>query len=61
MRTLYIHIGQSKTGSSSIQRFLVENRDALFAAGLGLGPYITPASGKSLLLRRAIAAKGSRR
>jgi len=58
VRTLYIHIGQSKTGSSSIQRFLVENRDALFAAGLGLGPYMTLASGKSLPLRRAIAAKG---
>jgi hypothetical protein len=58
VRTLYIHIGQPKTGSSSIQRFLVDNRAALLDAGLGLGPYMTLASGKSLPLRRAIAAKG---
>jgi hypothetical protein len=58
VRTLYIHIGQPKTGSSSIQRFLVDNRAALLDAGLGLGPYMTLPTGKSLPLRRAIAAKG---
>ena len=53
MRTLYIHVGLPKTGSSSVQRFLVDNRDTLLAAGLGLGPYMTLASGKSLPLRQA--------
>ena len=58
MRTLYIHVGLPKTGSSSIQRFLVDNRAALLAAGLGLGPFMTMASGKSLPLRQAIAGRG---
>ena len=58
VRSLYIHVGLPKTGSSAIQRFLVDNRDALLAAGLGLGPYLTLPSGKSAALRRAIADEG---
>jgi hypothetical protein len=58
MRNLYIHIGQPKTGSSSIQRFLVENRDILRDAGLGLGPYNTQKNGKSRPLREAIRTRG---
>ena len=58
VRNLYIHVGLPKTGSSAIQRFLVDNRDALLAAGLGLGPYMTLPSGKSTLLRKAIAGEG---
>ena len=29
MSTIYFHIGQFKTGSTSIQRFLIKNKDAL--------------------------------
>ena len=58
MRRLYIHIGQPKTGTSSIQRFLVENRDILRDAGLGIGPYMTQKNGKSWPLREAIRTRG---
>lgn len=34
MTTAYIHIGTEKTGSTAIQRFLVDNRDALRERGL---------------------------
>ncbi|MFO7534656.1 MAG: hypothetical protein R6X19_03065 [Kiritimatiellia bacterium] len=33
-RRLYIHIGHPKTGTTSIQTFLLENRDALRAEGI---------------------------
>jgi hypothetical protein len=33
MRTLYLHIGRGKTGTSSIQRFLAANRERLLAEG----------------------------
>ncbi|HVH02570.1 MAG TPA: hypothetical protein VM891_06425 [Amaricoccus sp.] len=58
MRPLYIHVGQPKTGTSSIQRFLVDHRAALLAAGLGLGPYMTLPTGKSRPLREAIRTRG---
>jgi len=58
VRNLYLHIGQPKTGSSFIQKLLADNRAALLDAGLGLGPYMTLPSGKSLPLRRAIEQHG---
>lgn len=43
MRTLHVHIGAHKTGTTAIQRFLVESADALAAQGVavpagGIGP-----------------------
>ncbi len=40
-KTIYLHIGQPKTGTSSIQRFCIENVEILNRAGIGyeLMPY----------------------
>lgn len=35
-KTIYFHIGTTKTGSTSIQDFLVKNRDALCLAGVAV-------------------------
>ena len=45
MRALYLHIGLHKTGTNSLQRFLLENRSLLLEAGLSLGRYQDPVSG----------------
>jgi hypothetical protein len=39
MRRLYLHVGLHKTGTSFLQRLMLENRSLLAAAGLGLGPF----------------------
>ena len=44
MRTLYLHIGHGKTGSSYIQSSLVLSRDALAAQGIAYPPYKTDAA-----------------
>lgn len=44
MRTLYLHIGHGKTGSSYIQSSLVLSRDALAARGIAYPAYKTDAA-----------------
>ena len=44
-RTLFLHIGSHKTGTTSIQNFLAHNRDLLAARGYGY-----PVTGKGLNL-----------
>lgn len=45
MRTLYLHIGRPKTGTTYIQKVLHENRALIEAAGIGFGPYQDPQTG----------------
>jgi len=45
MRRLYLHIGLHKTGTSYLQRLLLQNRGLFADAGLGLGPYQNPVTG----------------
>lgn len=45
MRELYLHIGLHKTGTSYLQRLLVENCALLRESGVGLAPYMNPATG----------------
>ena len=58
MRRLYLHIGLHKTGTSYLQRLLLENRALIAAAGLGLGPYQDPASGSHHPILAAIERDG---
>ena len=58
MRALYLHIGLHKTGTSSLQRFLLENRSLLLEAGLGLGPYQDPVSGTHHPILAALESEG---
>lgn len=72
MRRLYLHVGLHKTGTSFLQRLLLENRDLLAAAGLGLGPFQDPSGshhpivaaidrdGPEAVLARVAAAQGPR-
>lgn len=39
MRQLFLHVGLHKTGTSYLQRLLLQNRGLFAEAGLGLGPY----------------------
>jgi hypothetical protein len=58
MRPLYLHVGLHKTGTSYLQRLLLENRDLLLAAGLGLGPYQDPVSGTHHPILAALEEEG---
>ena len=58
MRRLYLHVGLHKTGTSYLQRLLVENRALLAEAGLGLGPYQDPVSGSHHPILAAIEREG---
>lgn len=44
-RTLYLHVGLPKTGTTYLQKVIGENRAAFVAAGLGFGPYQDPVTG----------------
>ena len=57
MRRLYLHVGLHKTGTSFLQRLLLENRELFAAAGLGLGPFQDP-SGSHHPIVEAIEAEG---
>jgi hypothetical protein len=72
MRRLYLHVGLHKTGTSFLQRLLLENRATLAAAGLGLGPFQEPSGshhpivaaidrdGPEAVLARVAEAPGAR-
>jgi hypothetical protein len=45
MRSLFLHVGLHKTGTTYLQKLLGENRDTLLGAGLGLGPFQDPELG----------------
>ncbi len=54
---LYLHIGTNKTGSSSIQNFLIENREFLASEGYDYptgGAYFYPPEASASLLAHAI-------
>ena len=57
-RQLFLHVGASKTGTSSLQAGLVASKDALSAAGVGLPFALRQAKVRRLLkpLGWAIAA-----
>ena len=58
MRTLYLHIGLPKTGTSYLQRMLALNAQVLLDAGIGVGPYIDPIDGDSRAMRGVIRGQG---
>jgi hypothetical protein len=58
MRQLYLHAGLHKTGTSFLQRLMLENRALLAKAGLGLGPFQDPRSGSHHPILAAIEAEG---
>jgi hypothetical protein len=57
MRRLYLHVGLHKTGTSYLQRLMLENRALFAAAGLGLGPFQDP-SGSHHPIVEAIDREG---
>lgn len=61
MRTLYLHIGLHKTGTTFLQKLLLENRDRLLRAGLGLGPYQDPELGTHHPIIAAMRRLGAER
>ena len=61
MRDLYIHVGLYKTGTTYLQRLILENRDLFLEAGLGLAPYLHPVEGNHYPLFRALRDEDFRR
>jgi len=59
-RTLYLHVGLSKTGSTSIQQTLCKQREALLAAGICY-PRSLGAVSHNLLMYMALHERGARR
>ena len=59
MRRLYLHVGLHKTGTSSLQRLLLENRAALAAAGVGLAPFQDPRNGSHHPILAALERDGA--
>jgi len=60
LRTLYLHIGSSKTGTSTLQRFLFTNRDVLLTKGFYYpceGEYFYPPESSQSLLAHALAGQ----
>lgn len=58
MRELYLHIGLHKTGTTYLQKLMLENRDLLLEAGLGLGPHMDPLLGTHHPIIAAIERDG---
>ena len=58
MRELILHIGPTKTGSSYLQKMLLENHEGLLRAGLRMGPDQDPATGSHLPLLERMAEHG---
>lgn len=58
MRQIFFHVGMPKTGTSFVQKMLVENEAALIRAGLGTRPFLEPPHGDTRRLRRLLCAGG---
>ena len=59
MRELYLHVGLHKTGTTYLQKLLLENRAELLAAGLGLAPYQDPVLGTHHPMLQALEREGA--
>jgi hypothetical protein len=60
MRQLYLHIGLHKTGTSYLQKFLLDNRKLLSSAGLELAPVQSGSKGAHHDLAAALTSNGPR-
>lgn len=60
MRQLYLHIGLHKTGTSYLQKFLLNNRKSLSSAGLELAPVQSGSNGAHHHLGATLTSKGPR-
>jgi hypothetical protein len=58
MRQLYLHIGLHKTGTSYLQKFLLDNRKLLATAGLELAPLQSGSNGAHHQFAAALTSKG---
>lgn len=57
MRTLYLHAGLPKTGTTYIQTLLARNRDLLADEGIGLGPHFDTGTGSHRALFTTVFAE----